>query len=198
MADLTQLRLPSVAGYKLVKQIGGGSFSTVYQAVNVDQGRVAACKVIAITPETDEAQLKAIDKEIRVQRGLKHPNILEFIGMAKLSPARAVMSGYFPAVYLLLEMAAGGDLFDKIAPDEGIDEETAHFYFCQMLDGLQYIHSEGVCHRDLKPENLLLDGAGTLKISDFGLSAVYMLKETGQSRMLTERCGSIPYLAPEV
>ncbi len=89
-------------------------FRSVYQAVNVDQGRVAACKVIAITPETDEAQLKAIDKEIRVQRGLKHPNILEFIGMAKLSPARAVMSGYFPAGELRLEMVAGCDLFDKI------------------------------------------------------------------------------------
>lgn len=50
----------------------------------------------------------------------------------------------------------------------------------------------------MKPENLLLDGSGTLKISDFGLAAVYKLKETGQSRMLSERCGSLPYLAPEV
>lgn len=87
---------------------------SVYQAVNVDQGRVAACKVIAITPETDEAQLKAIEKEIRVQSALKHPNILELIGAAKLTPERAAVSGHFPASYILLEMAAGGDLFDKI------------------------------------------------------------------------------------
>ncbi|KAL1939250.1 hypothetical protein VTO73DRAFT_10053 [Trametes versicolor] len=198
MTDFSSYRLPSVAGYKLVKQIGGGGFSIVYQAVNVDLGRVAACKVIAITPETDEAQLKAIEKEIRVQSALKHPNILELIGAAKLTPDRAVISGHFPASYILLEMAAGGDLFDKIAPDEGIDEDTAHFYFCQLIDGLQYLHTEGVCHRDMKPENLLLDGSGTLKISDFGLAAVYKLKETGQSRMLSERCGSLPYLAPEM
>lgn len=61
-----------------------------------------------------------------------------------------------------------------------------------------YIHLEGVCHRDLKPENLLLDAAGTLKISDFGLCSVYKLKESGRTRMLSERCGSLPYVAPEV
>ena len=61
-----------------------------------------------------------------------------------------------------------------------------------------YIHGQGVCHRDLKPENLLLDAAGRLKISDFGLSSVFRLKESGKTRMLTERCGSLPYVAPEV
>ncbi|KAH9846911.1 CAMK/CAMKL/CHK1 protein kinase [Lenzites betulinus] len=198
MEEQTKLKLPSVAGYKLVKQIGGGGFSVVYQAVNVDKGRVAACKVIAITPESNEAQLKAIEKEIRVHSALKHRHILELIGAAKLLPDRAALSGHFPGMYLLMEMAAGGDLFDKIAPDEGIGPDVAHFYFCQMLNGLQYIHAEGVCHRDLKPENLLLDATGTLKISDFGLSAVYKLKETGKTRMLNERCGSLPYLAPEM
>ncbi|KAI0643986.1 CAMK/CAMKL/CHK1 protein kinase [Trametes meyenii] len=198
MAEQPRLKLPSVAGFKLVKQIGGGGFSTVYQAVNVEKGRVAACKVIAITPETTEAQLKTIDKEIRVHSALKHLHILELIGAAKLTPERAIASGHFPGMYLLMEMAAGGDLFDKIAPDEGLKEDITHYYFCQMLDGLIYIHGEGVCHRDLKPENLLLDAAGTLKISDFGLSAVYKLKETGRTRMLNERCGSLPYLAPEM
>ncbi|KAI0828490.1 CAMK/CAMKL/CHK1 protein kinase [Trametes gibbosa] len=198
MEEQARLKLPSVAGYKLVKQIGGGGFSVVYQAVNLVQGRVAACKVIAITPESNEAQLRAIEKEIRVHSALKHKHILELIGAAKLLPDRAALSGHFPAMYLLMEMAAGGDLFDKIAPDQGIGPDVAHFYFCQMLNGLQYIHSEGVCHRDLKPENLLLDGSGTLKISDFGLSAVYKLKDTGKTRMLNERCGSLPYLAPEM
>jgi serine/threonine protein kinase len=61
-----------------------------------------------------------------------------------------------------------------------------------------YIHSQGVCHRDLKPENLLLNVVGTLKISDFGLSSVYKLKETGRTRTLSEKCGSLPYVAPEV
>jgi serine/threonine-protein kinase CHEK1 len=55
-----------------------------------------------------------------------------------------------------------------------------------------------VVHRDLKPENLLLDATGTLKVSDFGLASVYMLKATGKTRMLSDVCGSLPYVAPEV
>ncbi|KAJ7726240.1 hypothetical protein B0H16DRAFT_1735777 [Mycena metata] len=71
---------------------------------------------------------------------------------------------------MLLELAAGGDLFDKIAPDIGVGDEVAHYYFNQLL-------AEGVCHRDLKPENLLLDVAETLKLSEFGLSSVFDTKK---------------------
>jgi len=85
-----------------------------------------------------------------------------------------------------------------VAPDEGVSDDLAHLYFNQLIAGMEYIHAQGVCHRDLKPENLLLDSAGTLKISDFGLSSVYKLKDSGRTRTLTERCGSLPYVAPEV
>lgn len=65
--------------------------------------------------------------------------------------------------------------------------------------GIQaYIHDIGVCHRDLKPENILLDAAGTLKITDFGLCSVFRMKDSGKTRLLSERCGSLPYIAPEV
>lgn len=85
-----------------------------------------------------------------------------------------------------------------VAPDIGVSDDLAHLYFNQLVAGMNYIHGQGVCHRDLKPENLLLDSAGTLKVSDFGLSSVYKLKDTGRTRTLTERCGSLPYVAPEV
>lgn len=102
-----------------------------------------------------------------------------------------------------------------IAPDVGTGDDVAHLYFKQLVDGMvrpfdslshratrptsqNFIHAQGVCHRDLKPENLLLDAAGALKISDFGLSAVFKQKETGKTRLLSERCGSLPYIAPEV
>ena len=103
---------------------------------------------------------------------------------------------YVPGLYMVLELGAGGDLFDKIAPDYGVEEDLAHFYFQQLLAGLEYIHSQGVTHRDIKPENMMLDAEGNLKIADFGLCSVYKYK--GKERELTGACGSLPYIAPEM
>ncbi|KAF9492617.1 Pkinase-domain-containing protein [Pleurotus eryngii] len=188
-------KYPKVVGYELIQQIGGGGFSTVFRAVNIKEHRVAACKVIALTEQSTEKERKTIDKEMRVHAALKHQHVLEFINAVVVEPKHKHQ--YVPGIYMLLELAAGGDLFDKIAPDEGVGDQVAHYYFLQLIAGMEYIHSEGVCHRDLKPENLLLDAAGTLKISDFGLSAVFRLKQSGKTRTLTERCGSLPYVAPE-
>jgi serine/threonine protein kinase len=66
------------------------------------------------------------------------------------------------------------------------------------LRAQDHIHKQGVAHRDLKPENILLDAGGVLKISDFGLGAVWMIKDTGKTRQLNDVCGSLPYIAPEV
>lgn len=78
-------------------------------------------------------------------------------------------------IFLVMELANGGELFDRIKIDCGTREETAVLFFKQLLDGVQHCHQMGVCHRDLKPENLLLqDSPGrptTLKIADFGFSA---------------------------
>ncbi|PWN48576.1 Pkinase-domain-containing protein [Violaceomyces palustris] len=103
---------------------------------------------------------------------------------------------YVPGLYMVLELGAGGDLFDKIAPDYGVEEDLAHFYFVQLMAGLEYIHSQGVAHRDIKPENMLLDHEGNLKIADFGLCSVYKYK--GREREMSGACGSLPYIAPEM
>ncbi|KAJ7477608.1 kinase-like domain-containing protein [Mycena latifolia] len=186
---MASAKYPKVVGYDLVQQIGGGGFSKVFRAVNVQKHRVAACKVIVLAPDTLEKDRKTIEKEMRIHAALKYTNILEFKDavVVELKHQQHFVAGF----YMLLELAAGGDLFDKIAHDIGVGDEVAQYYVNQLL-------AEGVCHRDLKPENLLLDVAGTLKISDFGLSSVFKLKETGRTRTLTERCGSLPYVAPEV
>ncbi|KAF6758989.1 CAMK/CAMKL/CHK1 protein kinase [Ephemerocybe angulata] len=189
-------KYPKVCGYDLVLQIGGGGFSSVFRAVHFDDHRVAACKVIYLTEKTSDKDRKNWEKEMRVHSALKHENVLEFINAVVVELKHKEI--YYPGIYMLMELAAGGDLFDKIAPDRGVSDELAHFYFGQLIAGIDYIHQEGVCHRDLKPENLLLDAKGTLKISDFGLSAVYKLKADGRTRTLSERCGSLPYVAPEL
>ena len=96
----------------------------------------------------------------------------------------------------LLDWPDAADLFDKIAPNHGIDEPVAHFFFLQLVSGLSYLHSVGIVHRDLKPENVLLATTGDIKISDYGLSSVFKLK--GKERALTDACGSPPYVAPEL
>lgn len=69
-----------------------------------------------------------------------------------------------------MEYCEGGELFDFIVERERLTEEDALNFFSQVIDGIEYIHSKGICHRDLKPENLLLDFDNKLKIIDFGLS----------------------------
>merc|ERR1712036_6483 len=96
--------------------------------------------------------------------------------------------------FLVLELAAGGDLFDKIVGDGGFSEETACGFFNQIINGLEYCHEKKIVHRDLKPENLLLGKENTLKISDFGLSNAI----SSFDALLKTHCGSEKYAAPEI
>ena len=98
--------------------------------------------------------------------------------------------------WIAMELAEGGDLFDKIEADEGVGEDIAHVYFSQLIGAVSFMHSKGVGHRDIKPENMLLTSDGNLKIADFGLAALFEYK--GTRKLSTTFCGSPPYIAPEV
>ena len=95
-----------------------------------------------------------------------------------------------------MELASGGDLFDKIEADLGVGEDIAHFYFTQLMSAVSYMHSKGVAHRDIKPENMLLSKDGDLKIADFGLASLF--KKDGVTKLCHTVCGSPPYIAPEI
>ncbi len=106
----------------------------------------------------------------------------------------------------MLELVTGGELFDQIVKEGKFDEDKARKYFRQLINGLSYCNTKGVCHRDLKPENLLLDADANLKISDFGLSALYTGGDTEdagsgasyRTTLLHTTCGTPNYVAPEV
>jgi serine/threonine-protein kinase Chk1 len=116
----------------------------------------------------------------------KHRNVIEFLG-----------SGENPAYqWIAMELADGGDLFDKIEADIGVGEDIAHFYFTQLMSAISYMHSKGVAHRDIKPENMLLSKDGDLKVADFGLAALF--RKGDEIRLCNTVCGSPPYIAPEV
>lgn len=74
--------------------------------------------------------------------------------------------------------------------------DVAHFLFKQLLRAVAYFQAKGVAHRDIKPENILLDKFGNVKVTDFGLATVFRYR--GTTRKLNKKCGTPPYVAPEV
>jgi serine/threonine-protein kinase CHEK1 len=115
-----------------------------------------------------------------------HKNIIEFYD-----------SGEDAAwLWIAMELAEGGDLFDKVEADAGLSEDIAHAYFTQLVNAVGYMHSRGIGHRDLKPENILLDLDGNLKLADFGMSTLF--EYNGKRKTAVTLCGSPPYVAPEV
>ncbi|PHT49767.1 CBL-interacting protein kinase 2 [Capsicum baccatum] len=94
-----------------------------------------------------------------------------------------------------MEYVKGGELFNTVAKGR-LRESAAHKYFHQLIAAVDFFHSRGVYHRDLKPENILLDETGNLKVSDFGLSALYETKR--QDGLLHMACRTPAYVTPEV
>lgn len=183
--------LPSNLPFRLVsKTIGQGAYASIRKAVPINAPKpIIAIKFINKEHAFKQGRLtpKQIKTEIILHQHLgKHTNIIHLLG-----------SGEDPLwTWIAMELAEGGDLFDKIEADEGVGEDIAHLYFSQLVSAVSYMHSKGVAHRDIKPENVLLSAEGDLKLSDFGLAALF--KKDGQLRLCNTVCGSPPYIAPEI
>ncbi|CAM8932897.1 unnamed protein product [Rhodiola kirilowii] len=169
--------------YQLDRLLGKGSFAKVYRAHSVADGTPVAIKIID-KPKPTVADL--ITREVSAMQRLKHhPNIL------KIHEVMATKT----KIYLVMELAEGGELHSKIARRGRLTEAAARKYFQQLVSALRFCHRHGVAHRDMKPQNLLLDKDGNLKIADFGLSA---LPEQLSEGVLKTACGTPAYTAPEV
>jgi len=175
---------PFVEGWDFVETLGEGAYGEVRLAINRKTQEAVAVKIV--NADKLAGNKDNLKKEVCIHKMLQDSHIVKFYGQ-RTEQNR---------MYLFLEYAPGGELFDKIEPDVGMSIAQAQKYFKQLLNGMEYIHSKGVTHRDIKPENLLLDMEGNLKITDFGLSTVYKYKE--KERLLERCCGTPPYVAPEV
>ncbi|RMZ80811.1 hypothetical protein DV737_g2804, partial [Chaetothyriales sp. CBS 132003] len=183
--------LPIDLPFRLVsKTIGSGTYACIKKgAPKREPSPIFAVKFI----NKDYAQRygrikqKQLQMEVTLHKYIgEHQNIIQFYD-----------SGEDPSwMWIAMELAEGGDLFDKVEADAGLTEDIAHAYFTQLVNAVGYMHSKGVGHRDIKPENVLLDLDGNLKLADFGMATLF--EYNGKRKSAVTRCGSPPYVAPEV
>ncbi|KAJ8478543.1 hypothetical protein OPV22_022270 [Ensete ventricosum] len=167
--------------YELVKDIGSGNFGVARLMRDKGTGELVAMKYIPRGQKINEN----VAREIINQRSLCHPNIIRFKEVV-LTPTHLA---------IVMEYAAGGELFDRICHAGRFSEDEARYFFQQLISGVSYCHYMQICHRDLKLENTLLDGspAPRLKICDFGYSKSSLLHSRPKSTV-----GTPAYIAPEV
>ncbi|KAH6799444.1 Protein kinase superfamily protein [Perilla frutescens var. frutescens] len=167
--------------YEIVKDIGSGNFGVAKLVRDKWTGELYAIKYIERGKKIDEH----VQREIMNHRSLKHPNIIRFKEVL-LTPTHLA---------IVMEYAAGGELFERICNAGRFSEDEARFFFQQLISGVSYCHSMQICHRDLKLENTLLDGSSAprLKICDFGYSKSSVFHSQPKSTV-----GTPAYIAPEV
>ncbi|KAL3634353.1 Calcium-dependent protein kinase 24 [Castilleja foliolosa] len=173
--------------YRFGKELGRGEFGVTYQCFNDTNGESFACKKIPKSKLRTDIDVEDVRREVEIMRHLpKHPNIVSYKEVYEDKEA----------IYLVMELCEGGELFDRIVGRGHYTERAAALVTKTILEVVKVCHEYGVIHRDLKPENFLYANDcenAPLKAIDFGLSIFF---EPGQR--FGEIVGSPYYMAPEV
>ncbi|KAK2738829.1 hypothetical protein FQN55_000385 [Onygenales sp. PD_40] len=174
--------------YKTGKTLGAGSYSVVKECVHIDTGRYYAAKVINKRLMAGREHMVRNEIAVLKRVSMGHQNILTLVD-------------YFETMnnlYLVTDLALGGELFDRICRKGSYYESDAADLIRATLSAVAYLHDHGIVHRDLKPENLLFrtpEDNADLLIADFGLSRIM---DEEQFHVLTTTCGTPGYMAPEI
>jgi 5'-AMP-activated protein kinase, catalytic alpha subunit len=156
-------RTKNIGHYVIGKTIGEGTFGKVKLGVHIFTGEKVAVKILEKDKILEVADVERVAREIHILKLIRHPNIIQLYEIIETSKQ----------LYLIMEYASGGELFEYIVNNERVKEPEAAKFFHQIINGISYLHKLGIVHRDLKPENLLLDYNKSIKIVDFGLSNTY-------------------------
>ncbi|XP_026167041.1 SNF related kinase b [Mastacembelus armatus] len=170
--------------YHLGRTLGRGHFAVVKLARHLNTGQLVAVKMIDKT-KLDVMATSHLLQEVRCMRLVQHPNVVRLYEVIDTPTT----------LYLVMELAEGGDLYDYILRHEGgLAEGTAKRHFAQIVRAVAYCHKLHVVHRDLKPENVVFfPKQGAVKLTDFGFSNLFQ-----PGKMLATSCGSLAYSAPEI
>ena len=176
----------TVGQYQLQGTIGEGTFGQVRIGIHTFSGEKVAVKVLEKSRMKEQADTTRVNREIKILKKTCHSNVIQLYEVV-YSPT---------SIYLIMEHATGGEMFDFIVQQKKLGENLACNFFHQILEGVDSLHKHDITHRDLKPENLLLKETPKgwlVKIVDFGLSNTH---EGG--KLLSTACGSPCYAAPEM
>ncbi|XP_077566950.1 serine/threonine-protein kinase H1 homolog [Stigmatopora nigra] len=173
------------AKYDVKALIGRGSFSRVVRVEHKSTRQPYAIKMI----ETRYREgMEVCESELCVLRRVRHTNIIQLMEVFETAER----------VYMVMELATGGELFDRIIARGSFTERDATRVLQMVLDGVKYLHTLGITHRDLKPENLLYYHPGAdskIIITDFGLANS---RKKGDECLMKTTCGTPEYIAPEI
>ena len=172
-----------IGDYILKHTIGKGTFSRVKLGINKNTGEKVAIKILDKRKIVEKADLERILREMKMLSELDNEHIIKVFQIYENE------NHYL----IIMEYCEGGELFNYIVEKQRLSENEAAYFYYQIIQGVEYIHSQGIAHRDLKPENLLLDKNKKIKIIDFGLSNYF----DGIQKLETP-CGSPCYASPEM
>ncbi|KAG9336986.1 hypothetical protein JZ751_030005 [Albula glossodonta] len=173
------------AKYDIKALIGRGSFSRVVRVEHKSTRQPYAIKMIETRCQEGR---EVCESELNVLRRVRHTNIIQLIEVFETAER----------VYMVMELATGGELFDRIIARGSFTERDATRVLQMVLDGVKYLHTLGITHRDLKPENLLYYHPGAdskIMITDFGLAST---RKKGNECLMKTTCGTPEYIAPEI
>ncbi|KLO16806.1 kinase-like protein [Schizopora paradoxa] len=169
--------------YQLGDCLGKGAFGQVYRALNWATGETCAVKEIQLS-NIPKAELGEIMSEIDLLKNLNHPNIVKYKGFVKTKEY----------LYIILEFCENGSLHNICKRFGKFPENLVAVYISQVLDGLVYLHEQGVIHRDIKGANILTNKDGCVKLADFGVASTATSVAANKDAVV----GSPYWMAPEV
>jgi len=191
-----------ISDYVLGPMLGKGAFGRVRVAKRLcEPDKIYALKYMKVgRPHSKDNLVRSLQQEAILQK-INHSNILHIheintdgVYEKTMNEKNGEESKKIPVVYAVLQLARNGDLFDFVVSTGGLSENVARFYFNQILNVVEFLHSMGIAHRDMKPENILLDQNFNTLLTDFGLSKnlaeVGFITTSSENRVGTERCMS--------
>ncbi|KAL2160610.1 hypothetical protein VTH06DRAFT_1298 [Thermothelomyces fergusii] len=174
---------PGLKDYRLGDCIGKGAFGSVYKAFNWGTGEAVAIKQIKLV-DVPKSELRMIEAEIDLLKNLHHDNIVKYLGFVKTADC----------LNIILEYCENGSLHSICKAYGKFPENLVGVYMTQVLQGLQYLHDQGVIHRDIKGANILTTKDGTVKLADFGVSTSTLAGPDKEAQVV----GTPYWMAPEI